>query len=78
LQANIYHSEKITLDSQMVDSQMVDSQGVGSLMEDKQVEDSLLQGSLGPGVDNHRAVHIPEVDIQLREELADQCVTSAE
>jgi hypothetical protein len=47
-------------------------------MEDKQVEDSLLQGSLGPGVDNHRAVHIPEVDIQLREELPDQCVTSAE
>ena len=57
---------------------MVDNQGAGGWMED-----NLLQGSLGVAeVDNHRVVHrtvrMFEVDIQLREEFADQCVTSAE
>jgi hypothetical protein len=43
------------------------------------MEDNLLRGTLGgAAVDNHRAVRMFEVHIQLREELADQCVTSAE
>jgi hypothetical protein len=47
------------------------------------MEDNLLRGTLGgAAVDNHRVVHravrMFEGHIQLREELADQCVTSAE
>lgn len=60
------------------DIQMVDTLGVGNWMEDTQVEDNLQVGSLEVEVDNHRAVHMPEVDIQQREELADQYATSAE
>lgn len=62
-------------------SPRVNGQNVDSHLEDNQLVDSLEPAG---EVDSHKVAHTPaevdmpvEVDTQLREELADQCETSA-